>query len=396
MASGTVYQRASSGGSRAWVAHATWNEGGRRRQTKRTFKTKREAQDALVELLASRRSGTFVEPSRLTLRSYLAQWLSGLVNIGRAPTTLRNYRGKVDLYVLPRIGDMPLQELRATDLDALYADLLTHGGTRGDGRLSLATVHQVHVILGKALHDAERKGLVSRSVARLASPPTLTAARSQAPEMNVWTPAELQTFLASLEGDPWAAVLHVLAMTGMRRSEAVALRWSDVDFHRSRLTIHQAATFLDGNEVVGTPKSRRSRRVIDLDAMTVAVLRRQRAQQLEQRMFVGAGAPDDDSRVFGLADGRPMRGDSVTSAFGRLVRRSGLPQIRLHDLRHTHATHLLAAGVNIKLASERLGHASVSFTLDTYGHCLPGQQAEAAAAVSALVFEPKPSTSSKG
>lgn len=388
MASGTVYQRPTSGRSRAWVAHATWNEGGRRRQTKRTFKTKREAQDALVGLLASRRSGTFVEPTRLTLRSYLAQWLSGLVNIGRAPTTLRNYRGKVDLYVLPRIGDMPLQELRATDLDALYADLLTQGGTRGDGRLSLATVHQVHVILGKALHDAERKGLVTGSVARLASPPTLTAARSRAPEMKVWTPTQLRGFLSSLEGGPWEAVLHVLAMTGMRRSEVVALRWSDIDFDRNRLTIHQAATFVNGEEVVGPPKSRRSRRIIDLDAVTVAVLRRHRTAQLEERMFIGAGAPHENGRVFGLADGRSMRGDSITRAFGRLISRSGLPPIRLHDLRHTHATHLLAAGVNVKLVSERLGHASVSFTLDTYGHCLPGQQAEAAAAVSSLVFEP--------
>ena len=387
MASGTVYQRATPGGSRAWVAHATWNEGGRRRQTKRTFRTRREAQNALVELLASRRSGTFVEPTRLTLRSYLVQWLPSLVN-GRAPTTVRNYRGKMELYVLPRIGDVPLQELRATDLDALYADLLARGGIRGDGRLSLATVHQVHVILGKALHDAERKGLVTRSVARLAPPPTLTAARSRAPEMKVWAPAELRRFLAGLEGDPWEAVVHVLAMTGMRRSEVVALRWCDIDFHRNRLTIHQAATFLNGKEVVGTPKSRRSRRVIDLDAVTVAVLRGHRTAQLEQRMFVGAGAPADDDRVFGLADGRPMRGDSITRAFGRLVGQSGLPPIRLHDLRHTHATHLLAAGVNVKLFSERLGHASVSFTLDTYGHCLPGQQAEAAAAVSSLVFKP--------
>src|SRR6266508_3897919 len=110
MSSGTVYQRATSRGTRAWVAHATWNEGGRRRQTKRMFKTKREAQDGLVELLASRRAGTFVEPSRLTVRSYLDQWLPSLANVGRAPTTLRNYRGKIDRHVLPRLGDVPLQE----------------------------------------------------------------------------------------------------------------------------------------------------------------------------------------------------------------------------------------------------------------------------------------------
>ncbi len=132
------------------------------------------------------------------------------------------------------------------------------------------------------------------------------------------------------------------------------------------------------------PKTRRSRRVVDLDPVTVEMLQRHRGHQREQRLALGVTATASD-RVFTGDLGEPLRPDSVGQAFRRLVQSADLPVIRLHDLRHTHASHLLRAGVNVKVVSERLGHASVSFTLDTYGHVMPGQQAEAAAAAAALL-----------
>ena len=114
-------------------------------------------------------------------------------------------------------------------------------------------------------HDAERKGMVNRNVARLANAPSLTTARARGPEMTVWTPAELSAFLASIEGNRNEAMFRLLAMTGMRRGEVVGLRWSDVQLDRHRLTVNQAATVVDGDEMVDVPKTRRSRRVIDLD-----------------------------------------------------------------------------------------------------------------------------------
>ena len=140
-------------------------------------------------------------------------------------------------------------------------------------------------------------------------------------------------------------------------------------------------TAVRGEVVEGDVKTPRSRRSIDLDPTTVAALK---AHQLEQRMLMGAGYTDR-YLVFGMPDGAPWNPDVVGRAFTREVERTDLPRIRLHDLRHTHATHLLAAGVNMKLVSERLGHATVGFTLDVYGHVMPGQQADAAAAVAALV-----------
>ena len=285
--------------------------------------------------------------------------------------------------MLPRLGDTPLQELRAADLDALYAELL-RSGRRGGGGLSMSSVHHVHAALNKLLNDAERTGVVTRNVARLASAPSLTTARARAPEMTVWTPGELSRFLESIDGNRNAAMFRLLALTGMRRGELVALRWSDLDLARSTMTVNQASTVVDGVEVVSIPKTRRSRRVVDLDPVTVEVLQRHRGAQREQRLALGVTATASD-RVFTGDLGEPLRPDSVGQAFRRLVLSSDVPVIRLHDLRHTHASHLLRAGVNVKVVSDRLGHASVSFTLDTYGHVMPGQQAEAAAAAAALL-----------
>lgn len=384
MASGTIYRRETPSGASSWVAHATWQEGGKRRQSKRSFRTKKEAQAALTELLAAHQTGTFVAPSRMPLRDFVEPWLAALENQGRKPTTLRGYRTSLHSYVLPRLGNVALQELRASDLDTLYAELLRSGGRRGQG-LSMTTVHHVHAAMNKLLHDAERKGLVIRNVAKLANAPTLTTARAKGPEMRVWSPDELARFLASIEGNRNEALFRLMAMTGIRRGEVVALRWSDVELAGHRLTVNQAATVMDGEEVVDVPKTRRSRRVIDLDPETVSVLQRYRARQREQFLMLGVSARASD-RVFTNEIGEPLRPNSVGQAFRRLVDSAEVPVIRLHDLRHTHATHLLMAGVNVKVVSERLGHSSVSFTLDTYGHVMPGQQAEAAAAAAALLL----------
>jgi integrase len=175
-----------------------------------------------------------------------------------------------------------------------------------------------------------------------------------------------------------------VALTGMRRSEVIGLRWPDLDLARRRLVVNHAATVVDGVETLASPKTRRSRRVLDLDPDTVALLERHRMAQREQYLRFGVTARASD-RVFTNEIGDPLRPNSVSQAFRRLVADADVPVIRLHDLRHTHASHLLMAGINVKVVSERLGHASVSFTLDSYAHVMPGQQAEAAATAAQLL-----------
>ena len=381
MANGTVYRRDDR--KKPWVAHVSWHEGDRRRQSKRSYSTKKEAQAALAETIDSHRRQDFVAPTALRVRDFVETWINALETQGRKVSTIAGYRRTMKLYVLPRLGSRKLQDLRATDLDDLYAELLRSGGVKGRP-LSMSTVHHVHTAIGKLLHDAERKGLVVRNVARLADAPSMAAARDRAPDMNVWTPDELSRFLRYVENYRAGALIHLAVMTGMRRGELVALQWDAVDLRRSTVKVRSAATYLDGVETIDVPKTKRSRRTIDLDQRTVSVIKRHRATQREELFELGVKSSTDD-RVFANEIGEPMRPHSVGQAFNRLVESSGIPRIRLHDLRHTHASHLLAAGVNAKVVSERLGHASVSFTLDTYGHVMPGQQSEAAEAAAALL-----------
>ena len=359
---------------------------GRRRQLRRRgFRTKKLAQNALTTVRSEVMNGTFVTPSRTTVANYLNAWLTALPASGRRPTTVAGYRALMNHDVIPAIGGVDLQALNALHLDKMYADLLDRG-------LAMSTVRKVHVVLGKALSDAERKGFVNRNVAHLATPPAMSASRP--PEMKFWTPPQLHGFLASITDHPHYPVIRLAAMTGLRRGELAGLRWSDVDLTAGTLSVGQATTVVDGHPVTGDVKTKRSRRVVDIDAGTLAVLRAWAKRQKQYRLLLG---PEwiATGLVFTMPTGEAWHPDSISQAFQRLVtpyskkRAAQLllirPRIRFHDLRHTHASHLLAAGVNVKVVSDRLGHASVAFTLDTYAHVMPGQQAEAAAAVHALL-----------
>ena len=318
----------------------------------------------------------------MTLGDYLHAWLDGLDTTGRRETTIEGYRKKILRYVLPNeITKLPLQAVTAADLDKLYSVLVTRGG-RGGGKLSLRTVRHVHTIVGKALSDAERQDMLPRNPARRAQPPS-AAAGALAGSEDVDAGAA-RRFLAATAGHYHAGLFRVAAMTGLRRGELCGLRWSDLDLDAKRLVVRHTITTVNHRIVEGNVKTARSRRSVDLDAETVRLLGAHRARQLEERMLVGAAYQDRDL-VFARPDGDPWNPDSLGRAFERAVARLDLPRIRLHDLRHSHAVHLLAAGQNPRLVSERLGHASVGFTLDVYGHVMDGQQADAAAAVAALV-----------
>lgn len=226
----------------------------------------------------------------------------------------------------------------------------------------------LHAIVHKALDDALRWGLVARNVADAASPPSHSAAK--APPPATWSAAELRAFLESVAGTRLEPLWRVYATTGLRRSEGLRIRWPDVDLEAASLA-------------VPVSKSGRGRQVA-LDADTVTALRAHRKRQAAERLAWGP-AYADGGYVFCREDGVAYSPDYVTRAFREAVKRAGLPRIRLHDLRHTWASLALAAGVNPKVVSERLGHATVSFTLDTYSHVMPGLQEDAAAKVAALL-----------
>jgi integrase len=280
-----------------------------------------------------------------------------------------------------------LTRLGPEDLDALYGRLLESGRRNNSGAgagLSPASVRYVHRILRKALGDAVRKGTLIRNPASLADPPKRSTANVRQPEMHVWSASQLQTFLGSIADERFSPAFVLAAHTGMRRGEVAGLRWADVDLAGKLIHIRQAATVVAYELRIDDVKTSNGRRTIDIDGDVVRALQAWRRKHAEERLLLG-GAYDDHDLVFARPDGTPTHPELLSRTFERLIARSGLPTIRLHDLRHTHASLLLKAGVPIKVVSERLGHATPSFTLDVYSWVLPGMQAEAAAVFSRLI-----------
>ncbi len=349
--------------------------GAERKQVRRSgFKNKAEAQRALTEVLSTLDHGTFVAPDTMTVADYLTGWCATLAAAGRRPSTVESYARNVRVHIAPAVGSVKLQALTPVHLDRLYADMAE--------RLSPRMVRYVHTIIRKALSDAVKKGLVVRNVADAATPPS--AKSTKAPEMATWTPEQLRTFLDGVADHRLFPLLRLAAMTGLRRGEVLGLRWSDVDLDARRLVVRQQVTAVAGKVQVGELKTAAGRRTITLDPGTVELLRDHRKRQLEERLLLGSGYVDQ-GLVFAGLDGALIHPDSLTKLFDRLVAASGLPRLRLHDLRHTHATHLIARGVHSKRVSARLGHTSHSFTMDTYGHLMPDDEGDAAAAVAAMV-----------
>lgn len=344
---------------------------------------KSDAERLVTELVKRHNDGDYRAPEKITLGVYLTEkWLPGQ-RAQLRPSTFDSYERNIRLHVLPLLGNVPLQRLAPEDLDGFYGQLLSEGRRDDRGGLSHKTVRYIHGILHKALADAQRKGTLIRNVAALADAPKLSSAKKR--EMRVWTAGELRAFLVGIEKDRSHPAFFLAAHTGMRRGEVLGLRWQDVDLDAARLSVRQAIISVAYQVRVSDVKTGTGRRTIDLDARTVGVMRAWRKAQLAERMLVGPAFADHDL-VFPRPDGTPTHPDAFSQTFDRAVVRLGLPVISLHDLRHTHATLLLRAGVPVKVVSERLGHANPAFTLTVYQHVIPGMQEEAASLFSDLIF----------
>lgn len=292
------------------------------------------------------------------------------------PSTLNSYRIAIHRHIVPELGHVKLQQLTPDRLDRFYADLVAGG-------LSAKSVRNIHVMIHKALHDAVRKNLVPRNVAAAADPPKLN--RADRAEMRTWTPAQLRAFFDGIAEHRLAAAFLLAATTGMRRGEVLGLRWRDLDLAGRCLQVNQTVLSVSYQLTFGGPKTARGRRRITLDPETVRVLTAHRSAQRQEKRGAGDGY-DDHDLVFARPDGRPIHPDYFSQTFDRTVERLKLPRIRLHDLRHTHATLGLAAGIPVKVISDRLGHATTSFTQDVYMHAIPDLEHDAADQIADLVF----------
>lgn len=344
--------------------------------------TKKGAEKTLGDLVKRMHDGDYRSPDKISLGDYLLdRWLPSKRTRVK-PSTAAAYESNIRLHINPYIGLIPLQKLQPEDLDELYVKLLTEGKRNGSGGgLSAKSVRNVHATIQSALSDATRKGTVFRNVADIADPPSISRSGRS---MNVWTSDQLRAFLDGIAGHDLYPLYFLAATTGMRRGELAGLRWRNVDLDAARLTVNQQVVSVEYELIEDDLKTASSRRTIDLDEQTTVMLRRHRRSQLEERM--ATGQRDDDGFVFARFDGSPAHPDLISQTFQRFMDQSELPRIRLHDLRHTHATILLQQNVHPKVVSERLGHSSIAFTMTVYQHVMPGMQAEAAATFGNAVF----------
>lgn len=336
--------------------------------------TKKDAQAYLNQVLRDRDLGVFVEPSKRPLNEYLDEWLETAVKPRVRERTYDDYCSLLTRYIRPELGGRQLSQIGPMEIQKVYGQLIETG-------LSPRTVRYAHGVLRDALQQAVKWQLLQRNPAEFVDLP-----RHQRREMQVLSPEQVSLFLDASKSNPWHALFLTAVTTGMRPGEYLALQWKDINFATRTISVVRTVT---PKGEFQEPKTSRSRRSIRLLPSVVQALRAHRIRQAEFRLKQGQ-VYDDKDLVFASETGNPLNERNLVNRhFKPLLKAAGLPDtLRLYDLRHTCATLLLAAGENPKVVSERLGHASVALTLDTYSHVLPDMQQAAADKLEALLSSP--------
>jgi integrase len=351
---------------------------GNPKQVSKTFRgSAREADEALRDLIEQQVPGRS-DGAGATVGQLLDAWLSECERMDLSPTTLRVYRTQIEHTVRPALGSIKVQRLGAKDLDDLYRAMKEKGS-------SPKTVRNHHALLAAALHQAVRWGWVRRNVAEMAKPPRVTQRVVRPPSVD----AVRQLVVAAEERDPRLAPLVMMAaLTGMRRGELCALRWSDLDLDEGQIEVARSVVLVPGGLGEKTTKTNRTRRVA-LDEVGLSVLRTHRARVEEWARLADEEVRPDAFIFSPYVDGSlPFRPDNVTNFFIRVRDELKLPDVRLHDLRHFTATQLIGAGVDVRTVAGRLGHTDPSMTLRVYSHALEERDRAAAAVMGRVLVPP--------
>ena len=351
---------------------------GKRKRKWHSFKgTKREAQIECARLIADIDRGVYLEPSKTTLAQFLDKWLEH-VKAQVAPRTHERYSEIVHKNIAPLIGGVLLSKLKPMTVSEAYTKALNSGRRDGTGGLAPRTVHHLHRVLKQALAQAVRWQVLTRNPVDAVDPPKVERST-----MTTYDMVEIAELLSIVRGSRIFIPALLAVLCGLRRGEISALRWRAVNLDAGQLSVVESAEQMNNSVRLKEPKGGRARTVA-LPASVVAELRLHRLQQAEGLLRLGVGL-SDDSFVAAHADGAMMQPTFITHEWVRLIAGSGMTRLRFHDLRHSHATALLASGIHPKVASERLGHSKVGITLDLYSHVMPGMQEDAAARVDAAL-----------
>jgi len=358
-------------GERSWrLKYDVASEGKRATRYVTLHGTRKQAQAQAAKIIAGVASGLHVDPSTETVAQFSERWLRDWAEISVSNATLARYAGLLRNNVAPTIGAIPIQKLQAAHLQQVYAAMARAG-------LSDRTRLHAHRVVSLMLSHAAKWNIVPRNVAEIVDAP-----RVKPREAEILTPAQVQQVLEALRGKPLYLIALVLLTTGLRRGEALALRWQDVDLDAGTLRVEQAfGQTKRGGLRLKEPKSRHGRRTVTLPPSAVAELRAHRKAQQELRLFLGIGGKAE--LVFDHPDGSPLSPDVITHQWHAAMKAAGLKAM-LHSLRHTHASTLLASGLDVLTISRRLGHATPVLVLTTYGHLIKPDDRAAAIMEQAL------------
>jgi integrase len=331
-------------------------------------RTRQEVAEKLSKAVSDRVGGLVFDGDHETLEAYLRRWIDEVLRGTVKQSTLDNYTYIVRLHIIPELGRVRLRALKFRDVRRHYREKLDSG-------LSTRAVQIIHTVLRKALQQAVRDDVLPRNVCD-----AVTAPRQTTKEMQPLTPAQAKRLLENVREDRWRA-LYVLAITaGLREGELLGLRWDDVDLERELLQVRRQLTRTRDGLSFTAPK-RGKARVVRLTDMAIAALKAHREAQNEERARAGS-LWEETSLVFTSTIGTPVDVGNLTyRSFRPLLKRTNLPRIRFHDLRHACATLLLSKGTHPKIVQEMLGHANISMTMDTYSHVLPDMQEKAVSAM---------------
>lgn len=375
---GSVHKDKESG---KWYYMLTlYDENGKRRQKKkRGFDTKGKAKAALTEAENEVNKGTYVEPSKETFINFINDWFEiKKKNIPRSAKTTRMY---IDSYIIPMFDNkVTLGNLKLTHVDKFINKM--HSFDRGNGKTGYAptTIKRAMDIIKASLEYAVDSGLIQKNVAKKATLPKGTNK-----EMKVWDEDEIEVFLKCAEDDKLYILYYMALMTGMRQGELLGLRWRDIDFNNHTITVKQVLAH-NGKEFYSGAKTAAGNRTIGINSKTMQKLIDHKASIEKDKDLHGEAYINYDLVVC-TPIGTPYNPSNILNrSFKPLIQKAGVTPIRFHDLRHTHATMLLKLGENPKVIQERLGHANIKVTLETYSHVLPSMQKQVATKLDALNF----------
>jgi integrase len=368
------------GKSWSFVIELSRDASGKRRQKWLSgYSTRKQAEAALASTISDLHRGAYIEPSVMLVSEFLERWLTDYVAHNCEAKTAEKYEQVIRNQVIPALGQIKLKDLKPAHIQKLYSDALNSGRVNGRGGLSSRSVHHMHRILSNALSTGVKWQILSHNPVKATTPP-----KPEKKEMTSLSAEQSNRLLQLLSGQNlWLPVFLGLT-TGMRRGEILGLQWKDINWDRKELSVKRSLKQSKTGVKLARPKTAHSLRTISLSDVVIDTLRAQKRVQAEERLRLGS-AYTDGGMVLAAPGGGPLRPDSISTAFAAFMKQqSGLPKARFHDLRHTHASLLFQAGENPKVVSQRLGHANVAFTLDTYAHLMPGMETGAASKIDAL------------